>query len=167
MKKKFVIVALLVLCLAAPAFAATRGVTQKNSFGLGVNFGTVNGVAMRFGMGNFDLLTNIGFDVLNISKDSWTISGDIAASYRVAVIDAGRNAQFPITVGISAVPSITFGSNTVFNLALLVPVGMEYTFEDVPITLYLRLAPGMQLVAANSFDIGFTGGAYIGALWNF
>ena len=167
MKKKIVLVTLLVLLILVPAFSATTGSSKKGSVGVGANLGTVNGVALRFGMGDFDLLANIGFDVLNISKDSWTIAGDVAASYKVYTIDGGRNAQFPITVGLSAVPSVTFGNNTVVNLDVLVPVGIEYTFSDVPITLYLRLAPGLSVIEANQPDVGFAMGGYIGALWNF
>lgn len=167
MKKKIVLIALLVLCLAVPAFSATRGVAKNNSFGLGLNLGTVNGVAMRFGMGDFDLLANVGFDVLNISADSWTLTGDVAASYKVYTIDGGRNLQFPITVGISAVPSITFASETTVNFDVLVPVGIEYTFDEVPITLYLRLAPGLQVIANTKVEPAFAFGGYIGALWNF
>ena len=169
MKKKIVLVALLVLLILVPAFSATTGSSKKGSVGVGANLGTVNGVALRFGMGDFDLLANIGFDaVTTLTKDGWTISGDVAASYKVYTIDGGRNAQFPITVGLSAVPSVTFGNNTVVNLDVLVPVGIEYTFSDVPITLYLRLAPGLSVIEANKPNVGeFAMGGYIGALWNF
>ena len=62
MKKRLVLVALIALCLVAPVFAADNysGVAKKNSVGLGLNLGTNTGVGFRYGMGDFDILANIG-----------------------------------------------------------------------------------------------------------
>lgn len=167
MKKRIVLVALLVLCLVAPVFAANsyNGVTKKGSVGVGLNLGTNTGVGLRFGMGEFDVLANVGLN--NFKFDPLTLSADAAASYNVYTIDGGRNCKFPITVGASVSTAMTFADGFGLDLSVLVPVGIEYTFSEVPITLYLRLAPGVNLLKATKFDIGFGFAGYIGALWNF
>ncbi len=167
MKKRIVLVALLVLCLMAPVFAAsTKGVTQKGSVGVGLNLGTNTGVGFRYGMGQFDVLANFGLN--NFKFNPFSMSVDAAASYKVYTIDGGkRNLQFPITVGGGAALAITFAEKPAIDFSVLVPVGIEYTFADVPITLYLRLAPGVEIFNASSFKLGFAFAGYIGALWNF
>ena len=168
MKKRIVLVALIAICLVAPVFAANNysGVAKKNSVGVGLNLGTNTGVGLRYGMGDFDILANIGLDVFKLNP--LTLSGDVAASYNVYTIDGGKNLKFPITVGAGANVGLKFGKDKLgFDLSVLVPVGIEYTFADVPITLYLRLAPGVNLFNNSDFGFKFGFAGYIGALWNF
>ena len=113
----------------------------------------------------FDILANIGLNLFKLNP--LTLSGDVAASYNVYTIDGGRNCKFPITVGAGVSTAMTFADGFGLDLSVLVPVGIEYTFSDVPVTLYLRLAPGVNLLKATKFDIGFGFAGYIGALWNF
>lgn len=165
MKKRIAIIALVILCVAAPMFAAsnTRGAADRNTLGVGLNLGTNTGLGLRYGYGPFDVIANIGLDVVKLSGGNWTLSFDVGASYQVYTIDGGSNLKFPITLGLIVTPSVTFGNNATFNFGVLVPVGIEYTFDDVPITAYFRLAPGMNILPSASF----TCGAFIGALWNF
>ena len=167
MKKRLVLVALIALCLVAPVFAADNysGVAKKDSVGLGLNLGTNTGVGFRYGMGDFDILANIGLNLFKLNP--LTLSGDVAASYSVYTIDGGKNLQFPITVGAGVKTGFRFGDNFGFDLSVLVPVGIEYTFSNVPITLYLRLAPGVQLLKNTKFNVAFDFAGYVGALWNF
>lgn len=165
MKKRIAVIALVILCAAAPMFAAsnTTGAADRNTLGVGLNLGTNTGVGFRYGYGPFDVIANVGFDFLKFGNGNWALSFDVGASYQVYTIDGGRNLQFPITVGLIAAPGVTFGSSPSFNLSVMVPVGIEYTFDDVPVTAYFRLAPGMKILPS----VGFTCGAFIGALWNF
>jgi hypothetical protein len=166
MKKKVFIVLAVVCLLATPLMAANsyKGSTDKGSFGIGLNLGTNTGVGMRFGMGNFDVLANVGLN--NFSTN--TLSADAAVSYLVYTIDGGNKyIQFPITVGAGGSCAMTFGDDFSISVAALVPVGIEYTFVDVPITCYLRIAPGVQILSANDLHIGLGFAGYIGALWNF
>lgn len=168
MKKKIVLIALLVLCLAAPVFASLNGVTRKDSLGVGLNLGTNTGVAFRYGMGDFDITANVSFDVLEVFNGTVVIAGDVGGAWNFYTIDGGRNLQFPLTFGVSAVPALVIGDGTTsFNFSILFPVGIEYTFDDVPITVYLKLAPGMSIVDNASVKVSPEFGAYIGALWNF
>ncbi|MGN0906390.1 MAG: hypothetical protein ACI4NM_04520 [Bullifex sp.] len=166
MKKRIIVIALLVLCLMTPVFAASyKGSADKGSVGVGLNLGTNTGVGFRYGMGKFDVLANFGLN--NFKFNPFSMSADAAVSYKVYTIDGGRNLQFPITVGAGGALGLTFGEKVGIDLSVLVPVGIEYTFNEVPITLYLRLAPGVQLLKDTSFNIGFAFAGYIGALWNF
>ncbi len=165
--KKILIVLALVCLVAFPVMAANSyGVTDKNTVGVGLNLGTNTGVGLRFGMGDFDVLANVGFDLLSMKA----LAGDAAVSYNVFTIDGGRDAQFPITVGAGVKSALHFDP-VAFDLGVIFPVGIEYNFaqlnSDVPITVYLRLAPGVNLLTLNEFDPGFTMAGYIGALWNF
>ncbi len=168
MKKRIAIVALLVLCLAAPVFAgSTLGASKRNTLGVGLNLGTNTGVGFRYGIGNFDVIANVGLDLLHIG-DGVAFGGDAGVSYQVYKFDLGHGNYMPLTVGLVGVTAFAASDNGVaFDLSALVPVGIEYTFQDVPITLYLRLAPGMTIMQNTALDIGFDFGAYIGALWNF
>lgn len=168
MKKRIIVIALLVLCLITPVFAASyKGAADKGSVGVGLNLGTNTGVGFRYGMGKFDVLANFGLN--NFKFNPFSMSADAAVSYKVYTIDGGkRNLQFPITVGGGAALGMTFADSSVgIDFALLLPVGIEYTFNEVPITLYLRLAPGLQLFTNTNFKMNFAFAGYIGALWNF
>ena len=86
-------------------------------------------------------------------------------------IDGGRDLQFPLTVGAGVTSSFHFGNPFFVNLAVIFPLGIEYNFEqlnpDVPITMYVRLAPGFTLFNGGEFSVKFAFAGYIGALWMF
>lgn len=172
MKKRVLIIALLIALILVPVSAASyRGSERDGAFGIGLNLGTNTGVGLKFGMGNFDILANVGLLNFGIGEDGLSMSGDVAVSYNVYTIDGGRNLEFPITVGLGATTSFHFGDPFLFNLGVVVPVGIEYSFAqlnpDVPITVYLRLAPGVSLINGNDFKVGFAFAGYLGALWMF
>ena len=169
MKKKIAIIAVVFALIVTPVFAA-GGVSEDNSIGVGLNLGTNTGVALRFGLGDFDVLANFGFDMLNIFNGDFTLAGDAAASWNFYTIDGGRGLEFPLTVGVGVNTAISFNDGVKTDLSVIVPVGIEYNFNqisDVPITMYLRLAPGMQMLEANKWDPSFDFAFYLGALWNF
>ena len=89
MKKKIAIIAVVFALIVTPVFAA-GGVSEDNSIGVGLNLGTNTGVALRFGLGDFDVLANFGFDMLNIFNGDFTLAGDAAASWNFYTIDGGR-----------------------------------------------------------------------------
>lgn len=166
---KKVLIVLAVLCMVAfPVMAASKtvGVASKNTVGVGLNLGNNTGVGLRFGMGDFDVLANVGFDLISCEA----LAGDASVSYRVFTIDGGRKAQFPITVGVGASAAIHFDP-VALDLDILVPVGIEYDFsqlnKDAHITMYFRVAPGMQLLEGTEFKPNFAIAGYLGALWNF
>lgn len=169
MKKKIALMVLIFAMLVTPVFAL-GGVSEDNSFGVGLNLGTNTGVGLRFGFGDFDILSNIGFDVLNVFSGNFVLAGDVTASWNFYTIDGGRGLEFPLTVGVGANTAIAFNDGVSASLSAIVPVGIEYNFSqisDVPITMYLRLAPGLRIISANRVDVGFAFAGYLGAIWNF
>ena len=169
MKKKIVLLALVFAMLVTPAFSA--GVTRDNSVGVGLNLGTNTAVALRFGLGDFDILSNIGFDLLDSFSGDFKVSGDVAASWNFYTIDGGRGLQFPLTVGAGANVAIDFSNDFSTDLSVLFPIGIEYNFAqlnaDVPITVYFRFAPGFSILQNSDANVEFDYGVYLGAIWNF
>ncbi|MDY5930697.1 MAG: hypothetical protein SPJ34_01550, partial [Candidatus Ornithospirochaeta sp.] len=83
MKKKALLICLLAALLVSPVFAdSTKGTEKDGSFGLGLNLGTNTGVGMKFGMGSFDVLANVGLDNFKVSNAGVGIGGDVAVSYK-------------------------------------------------------------------------------------
>ena len=69
MKKALTILLVLAVIAVMPLAAADRrGTSEEGAFGIGLNLGTNNGVGLKFGMGDFDIIANIGLDVLHVSN---------------------------------------------------------------------------------------------------
>ena len=162
MKKKVLLIALLVALILAPVTAASyRGSENDGAIGVGLNLGTNTGVGLKFGFGDFDVLANIGLD--NFRFNPFSLGGDVAVSYEVYDFDFGRGHHMPLTVGVGTSMGFVFDDPFVFDLAVLVPVGISYQIPDFPMQFYLRLAPGLAVLP--ELDFAFAG--YIGALWMF
>lgn len=162
MKKKVLLIALLVALILAPVTAASyRGSENDGAIGVGLNLGTNTGVGLKFGFGDFDVLANIGLDYFRFNP--FSLGGDVAVSYEVYDFDFGRGHHMPLTVGVGASMGFVFDDPFVFDLAVLVPVGISYQIPDFPMQFYLRLAPGLAVLP--ELDFAFAG--YIGALWMF
>ena len=172
MKKKIALVALMLVLLAVPAFSATfGGTTREDSVGVGLNLGTNTGVALRFGFGDFDVLANVGFDILDAFNGEFKVAGDAAVSWNYYTIDGGRALEFPLTFGVGANVAIDFSNDVSTDLSVIFPLGIEYNFAqlnpDVPITVYFRLAPGFYILQASKVGVDFDMAVYLGAIWNF
>ena len=124
MKKKVLLIALLVALILAPVTAASyRGSEKNGTFGVGLNLGTNTGVGLKFGMGDFDILANIGLSNFQVSADRFSLAGDIAASYEVYDVDFGKGHHMPITVGGGVTMGFTIGDQFGLDLSVVVPVG--------------------------------------------
>lgn len=168
MKKKVLVLLFVAVLAIAPAVAAsTRGSSSDGSFGIGLNLGTNTGLGMKFGMGDFDILANVGLANFNIGSDGFNLAGDVAVSYEVYDIDIKGPHHMPITIGLGTTMAFKFAEKFGFDLSVVVPVGIEYQFPEVPISLYLRLAPGISLLENTEFNINFGFAGFIGALWMF
>lgn len=170
MKKKLAILALALVMMVTPAFAA-GGAAEDDLIGVGLNLGTNTGVALRFGLGDFDILSNLGFSMLRAFEGDFGMSGDVAFSWNFYTIDGGRGLEFPLTVGLGANVDIDFSHDWNTDFSILFPIGIEYDFaqlnSDVPITVYFRFAPGFSIIQNSKADVGFAYGVYLGAMWNF
>ena len=165
MKKKILVIALVLVVALSGAFAANNwgGAAAKNTMGIGLNLGTNTGLGMKFGMGKFDVLANIGLGDFRVG-DPTEIAGDVAVSYEVADFDFGKGHHMPLTVGGGLNTTIVVGSNaTAFELGIMIPVGIEYTIPNTPVNFYLHLAPGLGLdFAGSSVGLSFDFDANLG-----
>ena len=168
MKKKVLVLLVVAILAVAPAMAAsTRGSSSDGSFGIGLNLGTNTGIGMKFGMGKFDILANVGLANFNIGANGFNMAGDVAVSYEVYDIQIKGPHHMPVTVGLGATMGFRLADQFGFDLSIVVPVGLEYQIPDLPLSFYLRLAPGIRLFENSNFNINFGFAAYIGALWVF
>ncbi len=172
--KKVVLVVLLVALILAPVMAANNpmqkysGATKKDSLGIGLNLGTNTGVGISYGMGKYDVIADIGLN--NFGVYPLSLRADCCFVYTLYDVvlsdDLGiSKATLPVTVGLAGAAGLTFADDFQFGVSVLVPVGIQYTFDNFPCTLYLRIAPGLSLVDQSGFAIGFGFAGYIGALY--
>ena len=162
MKKKALVICLLAALLVAPAFAAsTAGTDKDGSFGLGLNLGTNTGVGMKFGMGSFDVLANVGLDNFKVSNAGVGIGFDTSCSFEVYDFKIDSQNHMPLSVGVGLSTFFDFSSNFAYDLGMLVPVGISYQLHKLPAELYFRLVPALSIVRGNSLNVGLGMDAYV------
>ena len=157
---KKVLLVLLILVIATTGVFADK-LNSRGATSLGLNLGTDVGVSVRYGYNDFDIVGNVGLDILTLKG----ITAEAAASYHVYTLEVDK-ADFPVTAGVGAALGLTFDP-AALDFSVLFPLGIEYTFEDLPITAFLRFAPGVAIISGGQIQPGFDARAYIGALWNF
>ena len=151
--KKVLLVIALVLIIALPLSASY---SKTNGIGVGVNLGyPTNGVAAKFGMDDFRAIGTLGWNL------NGTLDVELGAQYDVYQFDIDK-LPFYVSAGVSANMSL-FGADS-FALAVAVPVGLSYFFEEMPIEAFLKVAPAIKVLPGVAF-----GGvnASIGGLWYF
>ena len=170
MKKFIVLFVLVTLVILSPLWSADGG--KDSSFGLGLNLGTNIGLAIRADMGDFDIVADVGMTTFRLNQDTYGPTVDIAASWNYYTIDGGRGLKFDLTAGVGASMIIHLGSYLgTMDLDIIFPLGIEYDFaqlnDNVPILLYLRLLPGVQILTDSALKPNFGFGGQLGAVWVF
>lgn len=167
MKKVFAV--LLVVLLSVSALYAGlgdsyKGSSDKGSLAVGLNLGTNAGVVVNYGMGDFDLEGIVGFGLLNGALDV-----EAAANYEILDLakDLKIKGSMPLTIGGEVGLWAKLSDPFLMGINALVPVKLTYTFPKFPMSLYMRVAPGVgiQLVDAVKFSFGIQGS--LGATYNF
>ena len=83
MKKALTILLVLAVIAVMPLAAADRrGTSEEGAFGIGLNLGTNNGVGLKFGMGDFDIIANVGLNILRLNT-GLSLGGDVGFQYEV------------------------------------------------------------------------------------
>ena len=172
MKKKAIILLVVAALAIAPAAAAQyKGATDEGSWGVGLNLGTNTGVAIKYGYGDFDIFGNVVFDFLNLKTDPFrfSIGVDVGLSYEVFDVDFGGGHHMPITVGLLFPMGFIINESSLdFNLGVQAQAGIEYQIPKVPVSFYLRLGVGLDMLFGSSgitLGPGFSGG--LGVLYVF
>ncbi len=165
--KKILTFALVALLVVSSAFAAAsyKGASKKDSFAIGLNAGTNTGVIVNYGMGKFDLEGIVGFGFLNGS------GLDVEAAANYSIIDVAKQCKFdgsmPFTVGLGTDLAFRFSDPFSMYVGVLVPLKLAYTFPKVPVSLFLRVAPGVNFQVVPELKASFGISGSIGATYNF
>ena len=160
--KKAMVFVLVALMAIGSVFAVTQGASKENTLGVGLNAGSNTGLILNYGMGKFDLEGIIGFGALNGGLDV-----EVAANFEI--VDVARECNFPgkMPFTIGAEGYITTDFSNLFGLGVLAPFKLAYTFEDVPVSLFIKFAPGVVFYFAPEFSADFGFHAALGATYNF
>ena len=159
MKKKAIILLIVAALAIAPAAAAQyKGASEEGQWGIGLNLGTNTGVAIKYGFGDFDIFGNVGFDFLELKTDPFvfSIGADVGLSYEVYDVDFGGGHHMPITVGLIFPMGFIINDGCLdFNLGIQAQAGIEYQIPKVPVSFYLRLGVGLDMLFGTSgLDLG-------------
>ncbi len=149
--KKVLLVVALILVVALPLSAAKYD--KSNGIGIGLSGGyPVSGIAVKYGMDDLRVVGTLGYRLGS------ALSLEAGAQYDVAEFDI-EDIPFYVNVGVTGAMHIGFGGG--FGLSVNVPVGVSYFFEEYPIEVFLKVAPGVRVRPTIGFDIGASlGGLY-------
>ena len=165
MNKKIIAIVLVVaLALCSLSAESTSGTSKKNAFSLGIGLGTNSGVAVKYGMGKFDVQANVGVVIRN---SNFIFSGDVGAFYDFYDINfkAGSSKQ---TISLTTGPVLgLFAQNGGVGLSAVWTVGAEYTFNKVPVTMFTKLGAGYGFGFSESVNAGFAFYGVLGAVYTF
>lgn len=165
--KRVAVIALVALLAVSSVFAASSysGASKKNSVAVGLNAGTNTGVVVNYGMGKFDLEGIVGFGILNGT------GLDVEAAANYSIVDVAKECKFdgsmPFTVGVGTDFAFRFSDPFKMYIGVLVPLKLAYTFPKFPMSLYIRVAPGVNLQIRDEFGASFGISGSIGATYNF
>lgn len=162
--KKIVLVLLAALLVAAPLVAAPKlnlSKAAKGRFGLGLNAGTNNGLALRFDNRDWDLYLNLGYAI--VTANSWGFSGEIGAEFPVYDIK-GVDGRLHIDVG-GQVPLMI--ASSAFHLGVLGTAALNYEFPKVPIHTFLRIGLGVNMGFVDEFKLFFGSSGALGFVYLF
>jgi hypothetical protein len=102
---------------------------------IGVALGYPSGIVFGYRLANF-LEANA---LLGTFYDGFTIGGNLM--FTIADIKI-KDQSFPLSIG----PHVNFHFGDSFDMSLMGFIRWEYTFEDIPLNLYLEGGPGMFFV---------------------
>lgn len=164
MKRKMLLVMILVALVLVPATSASLSTSRasQSKFALGLNLGTNTGLGFQYRANrDFDFIGNLGLNNFGVDY----LSFDLAANYKIAEFSIEK-ADFDVTMGVGGFVGIPLNKGGV-KLSALVPFGVVYHFNEVPIDTYIRIAPGLRILKEGVVDLGLGFSGYIGALWRF
>lgn len=145
--KKTVLV-LLMICLIFPVFAEEKKVEDKEikeinlstqslegRAKIGLALGYPSGFVFGYRLANF-LEANA---LLGTFYDGFTIGGNLM--FTIADIKI-KDQSFPLSIG----PHVNFHLGENFDMSLMGFIRWEYSFEEIPLNLYLEGGPGMFFI---------------------
>lgn len=145
---KRTVLVILMFCLIFPLFADDKKVEDKeikeisldtknleDRAKIGVALGYPSGVVFGYRLANF-LEVNA---LLGTFYNGFTVGGNLM--FTIADIKI-KDQSFPLSLG----PHVNFHMGDNFDMSLMGFIRWEYTFEDIPLNLYLEGGPGIFLL---------------------
>ncbi|HAF86894.1 MAG TPA: hypothetical protein DCG32_11165 [Sphaerochaeta sp.] len=164
-KRTYLIVFSLLLLMVVPVVAAPLQTSSAaySKYALGLNLGTNTGLGFQVRANrDFDIIGNLGLNNFDASQ----LSFDVAANYKINEFSIDR-ADFDVTMGLGVNVGVPLNDTNGFDFSVLVPFGVVYHFTEVPIDVYFRLAPGIQIVKNDEVGVGLGFSGFLGGLWRF
>ncbi len=141
-------VAAIILIILAWSISAQELPTRVPRYEAGVIIGQPTGLSAKYWVSRL-----AAFDAALAWSFADNGSFEIHASllYHLFYIDVDRD-TFPVYLGLGPV----FYLRDDVAIGARVPIGITYLFEDVPLSLFLEIAPVVEVIPESGFDI--TGG---------
>ncbi len=133
--KKIAIAVLLLALTVVPAFAA-------DGWAAGVSLGYPrNGVAFSYAQKDFDVIGTVAWNF----SGSGLLTAQLGANYDIAEIEIDRQNSIDVTAGVAATAGFAFDPFA-FSLGAWVPFGLSYTFDSIPLEIFLRVGPTISIL---------------------
>lgn len=151
MKKTLLMI--LLICLALPAISEEKKVNDKEikeinlsteslegRAKIGIALGYPSGIVFGYRLANY-LETNF---LIGSFYKGFTIGGNLL--FTVADIKI-KDQSFPLSLG----PHVNFHFGDTFDMSLMGFLRWEYTFQEIPLNLYIEGGPGIFFVQGPDF----------------
>lgn len=133
--------------LAIGTLVVSAGVAPAGDFGAGIVLGEPTGLTAKLWVGERTAVD---------AAVAWSFSEEDAlylhANYLYHFFHENPDLPKALSAYVGAGGKIVFRSDT--ELGIRVPVGLSYQLEQVPIEVFLEVAPGVLLVPDTDADIG-------------
>jgi len=160
-----IILLLLITCISLPVFSQEKKLEDKKIKEINLNTENLEGrakigVALGYPSGivfGYHLANYLEVNALAGSYyDGFTLGGNIL--FMLADIKI-KDQSFPLSAGPQL--NVSFGND--FKMSALGIVRWEYTFEEVPLNLYIEAGPGVTFIK----DVDFSWAASLGIRYVF
>lgn len=136
----------LLIMLGLMVFSASTQ-AEDEDFGIGIILGEPTGISIKNWLTSksaFDFAIAWSFSG---KEDALHVHGDyLMHNFRLIPVDEG---QLPVYYGIGG--RIKFMDDV--NIAVRIPVGIDYLFEDAPVDLFLEIVPMLELTPDTDFEL--------------
>lgn len=151
------LICVLILMVLLPVMAASG---ERSSWSAGINLGTgVQSSAQYRIKDDLDIVFGVGYDFF-----THALYGDIFANFLIGGFNIEKE-KFDITVGGGLLMGIY---NEQFELSVVAPVGITYSFLDdaIPLDLYIRVGPSIRIFKGYQVNV-LSLYSYVGAMYRF
>lgn len=133
---------------------------EKGPVGVGLVVGSPSGLSLAWRMDDINTI-QAAFAWSFMNNPGVSATADYLFHFDdVLTID---KITIPLYAGLGVKLDLPLVENTIFGLGLRIPLGARWVFTEVPLELFLEIAPGMRFIPESAFDFGFC----FGGRWYF